>query len=86
VDKAKRSFQAIRDIATEKLMFAKDDLIIPLELSLYFFEAGGVKGKYGPLFEFYDDAETVKRPRNKNDVCGSSLFLCGGIFGFADDG
>lgn len=67
IDKAKKSFSAIRDIATEKLMFAKDDIIIPQELSLYYFAAHNVKGKNGPLFEFYDP-EAPDRPRNKNDV------------------
>ena len=67
IDKAKQTFSAIRDIATERLMFAKDDLIIPHELSFYYFQAHEVKGKYGPLFEFYDPEAPV-RPRNKNDV------------------
>ena len=67
IDRAKQQFSAIRDIATERLMFAKDDLIIPHELSFYYFAAHEVKSKYGPLFEFYDP-DTPARPRNKNDV------------------
>jgi len=70
IDRAKQQFAAIRDIATEQLLFAKDDIIIPHELSLYYFAAHEVKGKYGPLFEFYDP-EAPKRLRNKNDVCPS---------------
>jgi protein FAM50 len=67
IDKAKQQFSAIRDVSAEKLLFAKDEIIIPHELSLYYFATHAVKGNYGPLFEFYDpDAPT--RPRNKNDV------------------
>lgn len=67
IDKAKQQFSAIRDISAEKLLFAKDDIIIPHELSLYYFATHKVKGKDGPLFDFYDpDAPT--RQRNKNDV------------------
>jgi len=68
IDRAKKGFPAIRDIATEKLMFAKDDVIIPQELSLYYFQAHEVKGKHGPLFEFYDTGSTP-RLRKKDDVC-----------------
>ena len=68
IDRAKQQFAAIRDIATEGLLFAKDDIIIPHEMSLYYFAAHNVQGKYGPLFEFYDP-ENPKRIRNKNDVC-----------------
>lgn len=67
IDKAKQQFQAIRDIATEKLLFAKDDVIIPHEMSLYYFQAHEVKGKFGLLFEFYDP-ENQNQKRNKNDV------------------
>jgi protein FAM50 len=67
IDKAKRAFQDIRDVGSERLLFAKDDIIIPHEMSLYYFEANQVKGKFGPLFEFYD-SEAPKRLRNKNDV------------------
>jgi protein FAM50 len=67
IDKAKKFFSAIRDVTTDKLMFAKDDIIIPQELSLYYFAAHNVKGKYGPLFEFYDP-QAPNRPRNKDDV------------------
>jgi protein FAM50 len=67
IDKAKQQFSAIRDVSTEKLLFAKDDIIVPHELSLYYFAAHKVKGKYGPLFEFYDP-NTPPRQRNKNDV------------------
>ena len=67
IDKAKQQFAAIRDVTTEKILFAKDDIIIPHEFSLYYFSAHEVKGKYGPLFEFYDP-EAPDRPRNKNDV------------------
>jgi len=67
IDKAKKSFPAIRDIPSDRLLFAKDDIIIPHELSLYYFEANEVKGKYGLLFEFYDP-ENRGRQRNKNDV------------------
>src|SRR6266496_3847769 len=35
IDKAKQSFSATRDVATENLLFAKDEIIIPHELSLY---------------------------------------------------
>lgn len=70
IDKAKQGFSAIRDIATERLVFAKDDIIIPAELSLYYFQAHEIKSKYGPLFEFYDP-EAPQRPRNKNDVSNS---------------
>lgn len=67
IDRAKQGFMAIRDVATEKLMFAKDDVIIPQELSLYYFEAHEVKGRHGPLFEFYDPGSAA-RPRKKDDV------------------
>jgi protein FAM50 len=67
IDKAKQSFSSIRDVATEKLLFAKDDIIIPHELSLYYFSAHNVEAKFGPLFEFYDP-NAPKKPRNKNDV------------------
>ena len=67
IDRAKQSFTDIRHVATDKLMFAKDDVIIPMELSLYYFECHQVKGKYGPLFEFYDP-EFSQKSRNKNDV------------------
>ena len=77
IDKAKQSFSSIRDVATEKLLFAKDDIIIPHELSLYHFSAHKVEAKSGPLFEFYDP-NAPKKPRNKNDV----LFL---LFFCADD-
>jgi hypothetical protein len=74
IDKAKKAFPAIRDIPADRLLFAKDDIIIPHEMSLYYFEANQVKGKYGLLFEFYDP-ENQGRLRNKNDVC--SLFELG---------
>jgi protein FAM50 len=67
LDRAKQQFQAIRDVSADKLMFGKDDIIIPHELSFYFFQAHEVKGKYGLLFDFYDPEEPT-RPRNKNDV------------------
>jgi protein FAM50 len=67
IDRAKQSFSAIRDIATEKLLFAKDDIIIPHEMSFYYFASHQVKSKYGLLFEFYDP-EAPQRLRNKNDV------------------
>jgi protein FAM50 len=67
IDRAKQQFAAIRDIATERLLFAKDDIIIPHEMSLYYFATHNVQSKYGPLFEFYDP-ENPKRIRNKNDV------------------
>ena len=67
IDRAKQQFSAIRDIATEGLLFAKDDIIIPHEMSLYHFAAHNVQSKYGPLFEFYDP-ENPKRIRTKNDV------------------
>ena len=67
IDKAKKQFTAIRDVSAEKLLFAKDDIIIPHELPLYYFQAHEVKGKDGPLFEFYDP-ENPNRRRNKNDV------------------
>jgi protein FAM50 len=67
IDRAKQGFPAIRDVATEKLMFAKDDVIIPQELSLYYFQAHEVKGKHGPLFEFYDK-DTPPQLRKKDDV------------------
>ena len=68
IDKAKQSFSAIRDVATEKLLFAKDEIIIPHELSLYYFSSHEVKGRFGPLFEFYDP-DAPKKQRNKTDVC-----------------
>jgi protein FAM50 len=72
LERAKKSFQAIRDVSADKLMFAKDDIIIPHELTFYFFEAHQVNGKHGPLFDFYDpDAPT--KPRNKNDVYTARL-------------
>lgn len=67
IDKAKQQFSAIRDVGAEKLLFAKDDVIIPHEMSLYYFQAHEVKGKFGLLFEFYDP-ENLGRIRNKNDV------------------
>jgi protein FAM50 len=67
IDRAKQNFSDIRNVATDKLMFSKDDIIIPMELSLHYFERHQVKGKYGPLFEFYDP-EFERRLRNKNDV------------------
>lgn len=67
IDRAKQQFQAIRDVSAEKLLFAKDDIIIPHEMSLYYFQAHEVKGKFGLLFEFYDP-ENMNRVRNKNDV------------------
>ena len=70
IDRAKQGFPAIRNVATEKLMFAKDDVIIPQELSLYYFQAHEVKGQYGPLFEFYD-TDAQPRLRTKNDVLSS---------------
>jgi hypothetical protein len=72
IDKAKKQFTAIRDVSAEKLLFAKDDIIIPHELSLYYFQAHEVKGKEGPLFEFYDP-ENPNRRRNKNDVPLSNI-------------
>jgi hypothetical protein len=74
IDKAKKQFTAIRDVSAEKLLFAKDDIIIPHELSLYYFEAHEVKGKFGPLFEFYDP-ENQNQRRNKNDVLPLSNLL-----------
>lgn len=67
IDRAKQQFQEIRDVAAEKLLFAKDDIIIPHEMSLYYFQAHEVRGKFGLLFEFYDP-ENMNRLRNKNDV------------------
>ena len=67
IDRAKQSFSAIRDIGADRLCFAKDDIVIPHELSFYYFQANNVQGKYGPLFDFYDP-EAPERPRNKNDV------------------
>jgi len=80
IDRAKQGFPAIRDVATEKLMFAKDDVIIPQELSLYYFQAHEVKGKHGPLFEFYDK-DASPRLRKKDDVPNplESVLIIGSI-------
>src|SRR5271170_4360774 len=80
IDRAKQGFPAIRDVATEKLMFAKDDVIIPQELSLYYFQAHEVKGKHGPLFEFYDK-DAPPRLRKKDDVPNplESVLIIGSI-------
>lgn len=67
IDRAKQSFQSIRDVSADKILFAKDDIIIPHELSFYYFGAHEVQGKYGFLFDFYDP-EGSTRPKNKNDV------------------
>lgn len=61
---ARDKFPQIRGVSTDKLMFVKEDLIIPHDYTFYDFILNKIRGKSGPLFDF----SVTEDIRVKNDA------------------
>jgi protein FAM50 len=62
-------FRELRGVASDNLLYIKEDLIIPHDMTFHYMIETKARGKSGPLFHFdvHDDVRTVNDARVEKD-------------------
>lgn len=65
----RKDFQELRKVSADRLMYVKEDLIIPHHYTFYDFIVTKARGKSGPLFSFdvHDDVRLIADARVEKD-------------------